>query len=166
MYWSPVMIRWIAESSASCPVTIGHGWTLAAFSAETAPLAVPSLAAYTPTIVVAVLRDLPGHPLLRLVGAPVRRVVLGEHAQPAASMTLWAPSREQRRVAVGGRAVDHQDAAVQVAARLERLDERGRLQLADLLVVERDVVGEVAAGDQPVVGDDRDALRRSPRPRS
>ena len=43
-------MRWIAASSASWPVTTGNGSTFAALNAEIAPLAVPSFAAYTPTM--------------------------------------------------------------------------------------------------------------------
>ena len=42
--------------------------------------------------------------------------------------------------------------------RVERIDERRRLQGAHQLVVERDVVGEIAPGDEAVVGDHRHAL--------
>ena len=38
---------------------------------------------------------------------------------------------------------------------LELVDQRLALQLADLLVVERDVVVDVGVGDEPVVADDR-----------
>jgi hypothetical protein len=50
MYCSPARIRWIAASSASWPVTGGSGLNPAPFIAAMAPPAVPSLAAYTPTI--------------------------------------------------------------------------------------------------------------------
>jgi hypothetical protein len=46
MYCSPARIRWIAASSASCPVTgMVFGSTPWAFIAAMAPPAVPSLAA-------------------------------------------------------------------------------------------------------------------------
>ena len=50
LYWSPAMIRCSAAMVASLPVTGGSGVTPAAFSAATAPPAVPSLAATMPLI--------------------------------------------------------------------------------------------------------------------
>src|SRR6185312_746139 len=50
LYWSPLMIRWIAAISASLPVTGGMGDTPAAFRAAIEPPAVPSLAATMPVI--------------------------------------------------------------------------------------------------------------------
>jgi hypothetical protein len=49
MYCSPARIRWIAASSASCPVVgLVAGLMPADFIAAIAPPAVPSFAAYTP----------------------------------------------------------------------------------------------------------------------
>src|SRR5690606_1426136 len=49
LYWSPLMMRWAAAISASLPVTGGTSLP-AALTAAMVPLAVPSLAATTPTM--------------------------------------------------------------------------------------------------------------------
>ena len=67
MYWSPAMIRWIAASSASWPVTGGTGLTPPALNAAMAPPPVPSLAAKTPAISSPNWVIWPLHPVLRLV---------------------------------------------------------------------------------------------------
>ena len=65
---------------------------------------------------------------------------------------------EQRRVVVGRRAVEDRDLRALLVA--HAVDEALALQLADLLVVERDVVvGRVGVERQAVVVDDLDALR-------
>ena len=133
--------------------------TLAALSAETAPLAVPSFAAYTPTMSSPYCAIWPVTHSCALSGLQSGVAYSARIAQPGLVDHAVRTLGEAGRVAVGGRAVDHQDAAAGVAALFQRLDERGRLQLSDLLVVERDVVREVAAGDQTVVRHDRHALR-------
>ncbi|EAU64988.1 hypothetical protein STIAU_5981 [Stigmatella aurantiaca DW4/3-1] len=94
------------------------------------------------------------HLLLSLVRAPVRGVVLGAHHQPAAIQDAVRAGLEELRVVVRGRAVDDDDGALVLAVRLELVEQRLALELADLLVVERDVVVDVRVGDEPVVADD------------
>src|SRR3954453_9060410 len=92
---------------------------------------------------------------LRLVRAPVGRVVLLGDLEAAVVDHAVGALLEQPRVVVGRRAVDHHQRAL-LAALLEVVDEAGRLQLADLDVVERDVVVDVGVRYQAVVADDRD----------
>ena len=114
MYWSPVRIRWIAESSASCPVTIGQR------------LDVRRLERRDRAAGGAVVRGVhpddrrrrtarsarPPTPAPCRGSSPASRTRRARAAR-SASITLCAPCGEQRRVAVGGRAVDHQDAAAE-----------------------------------------------------
>ena len=95
------------------------------------------------------------HLLLRLVRAPVRRVVLLGHLYSLASMTLCAPSLNSLALlSVGAPLIITMIRPGAVL--LQLLREALALQLADLLVVERDVVVDVGVGDQAVVADDRD----------
>src|SRR4051794_13245997 len=95
------------------------------------------------------------HLRLRLVRAPVGRVVLLGDLQAAVVDHAVRALLEQARVVVRGRAVDHHDRAG-LALLLQLGDEAGRLQLADLDVVEGDVVVDGRLGDQAVVADHRD----------
>src|SRR5215213_1446055 len=95
------------------------------------------------------------HLLLGLVRAPVGRVVLLRDLVAASVDHAVRALLEQLRVVVGGGAVDHDDGALG-AILLELADQGVTLELADLLVVERDVVVDVGVRDQPVVADDRD----------
>src|SRR4051794_14853981 len=90
-----------------------------------------------------------GDGLVRALGVLARAVERVEHAVVAVG--------EQRRVVVGGRAVELGHGGL--VRRAEALDEALALQLADRLVVERDVVVGAAAERQAVVVDDLRAAR-------
>src|SRR3954452_11168580 len=100
-------------------------------------------------------RDRLLHLGLRLVGAPVRRVVLLDDLEAALVDDAVRALLEQPGVVVGRGAVDH-DQRAGLAALLEVVDQAARLQLADLDVVERDVVVDVRVRDQAVIADHRD----------
>src|SRR4051812_31304390 len=96
------------------------------------------------------------HLALRLVRAPVRRVVLLADLHRAAVEDRVGALLVVARARIGRGAVDDDD-GLAGALVADRVHERLRLQLADLHVVERHVVADRCAGDEPVVGHDRHA---------
>src|SRR5215212_5592778 len=90
------------------------------------------------------------HLVLGLVRAPVGGVVLLADLEAAAVEDAVRPLLEQLGVVVGRGAVDHHHRAA-LAVLLERVHQGLGLQLADLDVVEGDVVVDVGSRDQAVV---------------
>ena len=147
----------MAASSASCPV-VGRVFGIDAVALHRSDRAaagsvVGGVDAHEP--VLADGRDRLLHLLLGLVRAPVRRVVLLRHLVVAAVDDAVRALLEQLGVVVRRGAVDHDDVALGAVVG-ELLDEALALKLADLLVVERDVVVDVGVRDQAVVADHRD----------
>ena len=97
------------------------------------------------------------HLALRLGRLPVGRVVLGADLHLALVEHRVRALLEELGVVVGRGAVDHHDGAA-IGLGAELLDQRVGLQLTDLGVVVRVVVGDALTGDLPIVGEDRDVL--------
>src|SRR5581483_135007 len=96
------------------------------------------------------------HLLLGFVGRPIGGVIFfgdGDLAVEDGVSALF----EEGGIVVGGRAIDHDDGRIGLAA--EGLQEGLALQFADLFIVKGDViVDSVGAFDEAVIGDDGDVF--------